>query len=298
MLLLGVCVAGWLTQEGTGEPITLLEGASLWPSVLLRVLTIILSGYLIRRAWCKLGTNLCDISEEMSLAHPGEAIRSNTKRTWRGKVARAFSYRLGKDRKSRDEEYDFDSAWSEYIYQEGLTPRALRVFVYVLLMFMIRCVLLPIFGMATTPARNALSWWSYFWTTLFDVVLMQCLMFFVFDATCFCWIFVKELRRGHTQWPPETKLLFEGRLGLRDVLVDEWIGLVFVEKRTSCINTLIYYPFLAIALTIVARSPLFANFPPSLPIIIIQGISLTVVFGCAIVLRQAERRREKQLSEN
>jgi hypothetical protein len=90
---------------------------------------------------------------------------------------------------------------------------------------------------------------------------------------------------------------FEGRLGLEHQFVDEWIDLDFVAKRTRCISTLVYYPFILIALLIVSRSTAIANFPPNLAIPVLQGISLTIVFGCAIALclaAQAVRSAAKQ----
>jgi hypothetical protein len=57
-----------------------------------------------------------------------------------------------------------------------------------------------------------------------------------------------------------------------------------VAKRTCCIGSLIYFPFVLIALLIVSRSTVFAHYAPSLTILIWQGISLSIVFGCAIML--------------
>ena len=57
-----------------------------------------------------------------------------------------------------------------------------------------------------------------------------------------------------------------------------------MAKRTNCISSLIYFPFVLIALLIVSRSTAFANYAPSLTILISQGISLTIVFSCAILL--------------
>jgi hypothetical protein len=52
----------------------------------------------------------------------------------------------------------------------------------------------------------------------------------------------------------------------------------------SCIGSLIYFLFVLIALAIVSRSTIFANYAPSLTILISQAISLTLVFSCAIML--------------
>lgn len=40
-------IARFLTDDDNGEPIAMLEGVSVWPTVLLRVLGIILTGYFI-----------------------------------------------------------------------------------------------------------------------------------------------------------------------------------------------------------------------------------------------------------
>jgi hypothetical protein len=50
---------------------------------------------------------------------------------------------------------------------------------------------------------------------------------------------------------------------------------------------LIYYPFVVIALLIVSRSTVFANYAQSLPILITQAISLLIAFGSALWLRWA-----------
>jgi hypothetical protein len=62
---------------------------------------------------------------------------------------------------------------------------------------------------------------------------------------------------------------------------------------------LIYFPFVQIiALLIVSRSTVFANYAPSLTIFIAQGIGLSVVFGCAIVLWWAARAARNTAKQN
>jgi hypothetical protein len=140
------------------------------------------------------------------------------------------------------------------------------------------------FGKPTFPVRGDIAQRSYVVTMYSAVFLMHFLTFFVFDATVFCLLFVKKLRRAQTAWPPTTTRVYKGRLRLQTELVHDWIDLDFVAKRTRCIGSLIYFPFVLIALLIVSRSTVFANYAPSLTILIAQGISLSVVFGCAFML--------------
>src|SRR5262249_29388160 len=126
---------------------------------------------------------------------------------------------------------------------------------------------------------------------------MLFLALFVFDATLLCLLFLKKLRGVQTGWAPITIKLIEDRLGLQTHLLHDWVDLEFVAKRTRCIGSLIYYPFALIALLMVSRSTVFALYAPSLPHLMVQGISLAIVFGCAVMLcwsAKAARDKAKQ----
>ena len=189
-----------------------------------------------------------------------------------------------------------DAAWRAYVARERFRSRCWRAFWYTLAMILIyKFVLEPLFGEPANPARSDLARGLRTWTTTFDVFSNLFLTFFVFDATFRCLLFVYKLHRAQTasrsklhraqvEWPTKTMELFNDRLRLQTHLVDEWIDLDFVAKRTRCIGSLIYYPFVLIALLMVSRSTVFANYAPSLTNLVAAGISLSVVFGCAILL--------------
>jgi hypothetical protein len=63
------------TLTGEGEPIVLLQGVSLWPSVMLRLLTVLTSFCLIIRGWRKLRDNLDEIADELRLDRPDDVIK-------------------------------------------------------------------------------------------------------------------------------------------------------------------------------------------------------------------------------
>lgn len=302
--------AARLTEGGEGEPIALLQGVSVWPTILLRALSIVLSICLLRRAWQKLDKNLYEIADELNLPMPYLAIAAEReadmgRSRWK-KLVRMFSYGLRERQPDMSKPYNINTAWSEYVYQGRWMARVIRVAAYVAFMWILALfVVSPLLGPPIYLARGSLSLFgftfttmsAYKYTTMADVILMQALLFLVFDATWLCLRFVKELCRSSTEWPAKTKAQFERRLGLGHQFVDESIDLDFVAKRTRCITTLVYYPFILIALLIVSRSTVFANYTPNLAILVLQGISLTIVFGCAIALcvaAQALRSAAKQ----
>ena len=203
----------------------------------------------------------------------------------RKKLRDRFGCSCGNTPSARCSSIDAGAAWKVYVGHERFWPRCLRALPYTAGMFAIgMLVLVPIFGMPMNPARgmNASNW--YFWVTMGYALLMQFLTFFIFDATLFCLLFVNDLRRAQTLWPLATTEIYDGRLRMQTKLVHDWIDLDFVAKRTNCIGSLIYYPFVLIALLIVTRSTIFANYAPSLTILLMQGLSLVVVFACAIML--------------
>jgi hypothetical protein len=128
------------------------------------------------------------------------------------------------------------------------------------------------------------------------------LIFSVADTTLLCWRVIKAFRtetavspRAETTiWPARTLQEYSDRLGLPTRFLDDWIDLLFVSKRTKCITTLIYYPFLIIALLVVSRSRLFANYGASVPDLITMGVGVLIVTACAVALRwSAEASRAK-----
>jgi hypothetical protein len=144
-----------------------------------------------------------------------------------------------------------------------------------------------LFGNPSITARGALAASAYYWTTLLFDLLMLFLTCVVFDATFSCLRFASKLRRAEPQWPAESPSQFNDRLQPQGDVVRDAITLRFVAARTRCIDLLLTYPSVLIAVRIVTGSTVHANYPPNLSRFIAAGMSLAVVFACAIVLRYA-----------
>ncbi len=282
--------AQFVTENGDGAPIWILEGVSVWPTTMLRILGIVLSLYFIYRALRGLNENLKEIAENMELSPiPVKLgsqiidIRTDIFALWKWlKCLFGFSSRTAQ--RARNEPLDVEVVWQQYTAQERFWPRICRAAIYasgMTLLFMY--ILVPMFGKPPILARGELAYDAYSYTGLIGGRLMLFLMFLIFDATLSCLLFVNKLR-SRTQWPLATAGIYKGRLELQTNLVHDWIDLEFVAKRTNCIGSLIYFPFIMIALFILTRSSIFANYAPSWTILIWFGISFSIVFGCAVML--------------
>jgi hypothetical protein len=269
-------LARYLTDDGKGEPIALLGGASLWPTVLLRMVSIFLAIYFIFRTRLDLDNNLGEIAEEMGLDQtiPLPAVYPD---------------------------------WPAYVGRERFWKRCISAFFCTAVMCgIVFLILIPNGGMPFFAYRSPFAYYMYFGIGLLDWLLTLFLIFVVFDATLLCLIFVKKLscNKKSRPWPSTTRDVYDGRLQLpqivdpADDLINEWIGLEFVAKRTRCIDHLIYYPFVLLALMILSRSTVFANFAPSMVIILTHGISLLIIFACAIMVWLAAKSARDTAREN
>jgi hypothetical protein len=264
-----------VTSYGEGEPIAMLEGISVWPTVLLRLLSIILGWYFIFR-WVLPGLddNLAKITGEVNLKTPRASSQNNQVR----------------------------AAWETYVDQERFWHRLIRAGRYTGIMFVVYLfVLAPIFGQPDNPARGKLAYNAYKCTTIGDVATMLLLTFIVFDATFQCLRFVNKLcslRGAKTEWPSETIEIYNAQLRIETKVVNYWTDLDFVAKRTRCIGVFIYFPFVLIALLIVSRSTVFANYAPNLAGLIAEGISLSFVFGGSIMLWWAAKAAQDSAKQN
>jgi hypothetical protein len=280
--------AEWLTDRG--QPMMLLEGISVWPTIVLRAAILILCVLLFIHAVRWLDKDFDRVAGDMEIKKCWEEVdtaeRMRKDQPWT-KFLQYFNYPMradgGADYKQR--------FWGPYIYQGFWTARISRTLVGVVAFFILWAVLELVFGNPPAPTRGLKSFWLYTGVSGLLNFTALFLTLFVADATVLCWRVIKallvETDKKPIVWPQETLKKFGGRVGLPEVDLEHWIDLVFISKRTKCIATLIYFPFIIVALVIISRSGLFANYAPSLPEMLIMALGLLVVAGSAFALRQA-----------
>jgi hypothetical protein len=293
-------VANVLTDDG--QPIAFLEGTSVWPTVFLRAATLALCAWLIADGWRRLDKDLKDVMDKLGMTEMRERMLTEQAAAARRaspwiRFASKFGYRLPGDGNGTDGERLSDGVsrfWRTNAHLGRTTARLSRILAGVLVMGVLWIVLAYVFGNPHPPTRGEASLWAYRSVTFLLLLATLFLIFFVADATWLCWRVVKSCRSQVNVWPPSTLQQFSGRLGLPDNALYDWVDLVFLSKRTKLITTLIYSPFLIIALLLLSRSPLFANYGASIPDLATMGVGVLIVSGCAVALRwSAETSRTK-----
>jgi hypothetical protein len=148
-------------------------------------------------------------------------------------------------------------------------------------------ILVPVFGHVTfNPARGARANWLFHTTTLVEVWSTLFLTFLVADATLYSRAFIKRLAAINTRWSDTTFDKYREIFNLHhaDNLAD-WVDLRFLAERTRSITQLVYFPFLALAVLIFSRSPLFDDSAISLTLVIGQAANLAIIIGAVLAYR-------------
>jgi hypothetical protein len=297
-------IADRLTENGNGEPMALFQGISLWPTIVLRVLGAGLTFWLICYARRSLQDNETETDNELrlktetenelrlsessaSLRQEWRRIRSDAQSypTRTAQVAALFWLHRAPTGSAKRPKFKFEELFGGFAF--GWPARCIRASIGTVAMFALWQILVPIFGEPYVPARGPLVREIYLLVTTIEVVLTLFLIFVVADAGLFSRGFIKRLTAIKTQWPQETVQKFTSQFNLPSPDLADWIDMHYLATRTRCITRLIYLPFIALAVLLISRSPLFDGFRTTWTLVIVQTLSAAVVIGSFVLLRTA-----------
>jgi len=296
--------ASWLTDYGAGEPIELSDGVSVWPTIAMRLLVIVLCWLIVARASRRLDENLCEIAKKLRLTYPAlviaRAIRDGQPLSF--SLTRDFTPWLDIltpkkatfDRSANENKpYNIRTGWISYVCAGRKTARHLRTAFASSLLFLMFCTVWSVYGNIVPPIRGEFARTLYELTLPLEFLFIAYAIMYVTDATILCLCFVNDLEFHPTVWPsiresgrPKPASTETGQSTIDGVRNDE-LDLAFIEMRTACILPLAYWPFLLVALTIVERSRIFANYPDSGAILFFTALALAIIVGCAFALNRA-----------
>jgi hypothetical protein len=202
---------------------------------------------------------------------------------------------LFKDRDPKDKQDDeapkkVVDLWNHYNRLGFFWNRALRFFPLAILYFIGSLMLFMCLGFPERPIRGDWSH-AFDWVILVVSVLMQILLtFFVLDAIRLCRRFVDIMTKSDLDWPVKE--------GARDSIAKnspEWTAFRFLTARTKTVNGLIYYPFITLAMSIVARNSFFDawNWPPAL--VIVLSVNSIIAASAVYLMRLSAIRAKRRI---
>ncbi|HSI56275.1 MAG TPA: hypothetical protein VLA16_01880 [Ideonella sp.] len=322
-------LAEWLTRDG--KPISFNEGISIWPTEAIHLLTLLLCLYLVFRGWSMLARNLDEITLALRLGKTRRQLVAEQDwedfgLPWWRRLCNMFGLRppvreagpatvparppgtpaatpLAVPTPTPAATGMNESAlafWKAYIVQNRGSSRFVRSAACVLAALAFGYLLFHALGEPPgTPLRGPLSESVHSVLALSAVVVMNFLVFAVADATRLSVRFARRLRGQRANWPPRTMYHFAQRLGrLPRRLLDHWIDLQFVARRTRCVTGLIYYPFIVLSLLLLSRSRTFDDWHMPTAVLLMALFSVGIVLACAVALRRvAENSRRRALAD-
>ncbi|MEY3788179.1 MAG: hypothetical protein RLZ75_2386, partial [Pseudomonadota bacterium] len=146
----------------------------------------------------------------------------------------------------------------------------------------------------------------------FSVVPFVFLIMAVCGITIHSTLFIKELDKLPSVWPKE-KLRELGLINIsnshlqlfliklvseKKYHLNEWLDIKFIATYSKVVGNLLYYPFIILALMILARSKVFDNWDLPTGLLIVLSIAVILTLGSAFYLRYvAEQARKKVIKE-
>ncbi len=121
---------------------------------------------------------------------------------------------------------------------------------------------------------------------------------YVVDAVWLCKRFIDRLAAKPTAWPRELLKKHESARNLDPYFLDDWLDIRFIARLTKAVGVLIYYPFIVLALMLIARDGYFDDwdFPVGLMAMYVLGV--VCIVACAVLLRRAAEEARKKAVGN
>ena len=317
LLAAGAVVLVW-QQQGTheigGEPIAWFEGVSAFPSQLLHLLALAGIVFSLDLAWDRSLNTFSEDSAWLALPEPA------TCRTLRGCLP--YVSVLGWVR-PEVLSCDVGVLWQQYRQRGAPRPRAIRTVIAFLLTGLMIVGLwwaLSVGGgewsnsrLFEVPVRGAHHRSMVLTTLAIILALLPLSILAVADGTLLVYRFVTHLNEGRSVYPAACLHRFATALGdpatvalwlqpmacephqrepgngadARHTLLDDWIDMQVVARRTEHVAPLVLGPFIVLGIVLLARSRIFDNWSMTPVIALTASAYLLVLLLLTALLKSA-----------
>ena len=263
----------WWDLTRGGEPFSLIEGVSVWPSEVLRLVAGILASYLLVRGYSRHMASLGKI--EQRFQGLGRTRRKETEAACRGAVGNAA-----------------EKVWA--FYRSRCEGKAVvkRVAMEAAGLFILALAMMVAWGLPNHPTHGPIAWWVDVGLIFVILVPFLALLFYMVDATRQARDLARELEKG-VIWPDSTltsrhlcnwvKNVKDAKFARDPVILD----VELVGAATAPVGNLVWHPILILIVIAVSRLPLFDAWNLPVPLLVVMGLALTYAVTSAWRLRRA-----------
>jgi hypothetical protein len=282
-------------EQGVGEPFEWLEGVSVWPSLTISFISLILVTALIWGLKFRLKEHANFISHYFGLDLPSSCKLARSRASAIFVGPHIDLSRLDRDGRTIPEgsekletKIDVSTLWQNYLravgWREALGWIALSTAIALTLI----SVPFFLYGNPVFPHRGELVQGLYFLLGLLNALMLCAVIFWTSYEAKACARLIDTLGKtaGHVWSEPPIGTVDE-KLGVRTDDLAPYLDFHLITVLTRRIQLLIYLPFISILFIIVGRSDLFdaMDFPTALIAVVV--LSLGYAIYTEIVLRGA-----------
>lgn len=289
------------------EPFYLAEGVSIWPTILIRLIVIILSLVFLILSLIGLGNNYKDLLRDFYVCGYPEEVsnpwRQNISDWWKKRKNQLYDIWIFisnlqdkiksyiKDITSseigRENEISVEYLWKRYIH-EGKFPYRFGRTILLSILYMIICFqIIAMWGLPFSPVRGEkIIFWNKILLKL-TIFIFTLLTFFVFDAIRILRRFVTAFYGKDPQWEEKSLSQFGWQAGMSKEALGDWMLIRLVAKRTEAVGKLIYYPFIVWFMLVLSRLHYFDNWRTPVGLAIVISLSALIACSSAFLLRRS-----------
>ena len=286
----------WFRQHDlpAPEPFALFDGISIWPGDFLRLLVFFLAIHFVCKILVELKANTKTLAEDFGLPYPPAVTppaqkSSSTLQRMAGILQHVWPHPAPFVKGTG---VDAQALMARYYGWARPWKRCLRAFSYLALYVILMFAIMGAFPSPNPdlPVRGEAHVLSM-WILGFALVAMLFVTFLVVDATTVNCLFIRELNSDRTNWgfsnptAAGSRFKFLNHLAVLDPNdCADYLDIQYIARRSDVVSRLIYFPFILIALLLLARSSTTDGYTWSSMLIVTFGLNLSWAIYCAIRL--------------
>ena len=273
--------------QGDGEPFVLLEGVSVWPSLVIRfagLVTMLVLWYLLQNS---LRSQKTFISRDFKLPQPSnpELKRSGWSAALIGPhLNLAWFDKDGKAVKKKSTEVT--TLWQNYLRATSFHEKKYWIGSALIIGLLFFVAIATIFDEPWFPHRGQLVFDLHQALIYLNTSVLWLTIFWVGYETRACTRFIEALSGVHNEWPDTLLKRTNAETGLKPEELENYLDFQLIVRATQRIEWLIYLPFASILFTVLAQSNFFDAMDFPLAWVFFIGLALTYTLHSAWLLNK------------
>ena len=287
------------------EPLSFTNGISMWPSIMMKVMAILLSGYFFYRICDKLSVRHEDTEKNyLQLeTNKNDLINGGNKIPNCSGAESILIDRWRKDLLDGDVEdkrpVQFSTFWNEYQCWGARKLTMVRVSIALIITVLLCAAMISTSfnNVAFHHIRGQSNYAINLWSLGFAVFFYVLLILYVAEKVHLSSHFIKLLANPKVEinWSPTVVQTYRNKYGLPDGVVRYRILLDFINNHCYAPNKFVYYPFFCLFLIVMSRNYYFDNWPTTPFVLAVYAFFALLTLISAIRLWSAARYAREQI---